>query len=74
MTMPLPLRIGLLLAAAGGAVDLVAHASLDSPVTELLGHLVTLAGMVLAMTGVLVTALRTRGAAIFTDGAGHDPR
>ncbi len=72
--MPTLLGAGLGVTVGGGVIDVLTHAgAVGGPATELTGHVVTLAGMVVAMSSVLATATRSRVARP-TDGARHDAR
>jgi uncharacterized membrane protein YidH (DUF202 family) len=58
----LPVRIGLILLAAGATLDIIVHASSTERLSSagLPAHLVTLAGMVLTLLGVLQAAIARR--------------
>ena len=60
--LPGTVRLGLGVSAIGGAADLVTHASFSAGSagngTELSAHLVTFAGMVLVLAGVVVDGVR----------------
>lgn len=66
-SLPIVMRVGLILVGLGGAIDLVYHLGSGAPASNpgtvgTIGHLVTLAGMVVAMLGLIEVALRKRPA------------
>ncbi|HWL35646.1 MAG TPA: hypothetical protein VNQ77_05580 [Frankiaceae bacterium] len=57
--MPLLLRIGFAIVAAGLAIDVVHHgAGAGGPWAELSGHVLSLIGMLVVLAGLLTTAVR----------------
>lgn len=72
--MPRLLRTGFATVASGLVVDLVYHGLGAGGVrTELLGHLLSLMGMLVVMAGLLTTAVRAVAHRPI-DGVRHDPR
>ncbi|HEX8001942.1 MAG TPA: hypothetical protein VF519_04535 [Mycobacteriales bacterium] len=72
--MPLLLKAGFAILAAGAVVDVLSHASIAGGDTAaLVGHLLSLSGMLVALAGVLTSAVRARARRL-PDGVGHVPR
>ncbi|HEV2891427.1 MAG TPA: hypothetical protein VGX28_13725 [Frankiaceae bacterium] len=72
--MPLVLRVGFWIVASGAVVDVLSHASVvGGDGAALAGHLLSLLGMLVALAGVLMSAVRARARRL-SDGVGHVPR